>query len=66
MTFKFIKKITQAILKNNDQKDLLTLANGQVVSIGENGISVFKSQAHHDQYTTDITCKQDPKFVKFF
>lgn len=65
MPFQFIKNITQAVLKNNDQKDLIELNNGQIISIGTNGLSLFDSKEHHDKYTTEISCRKDPIFVKF-
>lgn len=57
-----IKKRT---LKNGDLKDLIYLENGQILSIGSNGVSLFQSIKHHDEYTTDINCRQDPVFVKY-
>lgn len=58
-----IKKRT---LKNGDLKDLIYLKNGQILSIGSNGVSLFQSIEHHAEYTTNISCRKDPVFVKYF
>jgi hypothetical protein len=61
----FTISIKTTILKNGDFKDLVYLQNEQVISIGQNGLSLFDSQEHHDKYTTDINCKRDPIWIKF-
>jgi hypothetical protein len=58
-----IKKRT---LKNGDLKDLIYLENGQILSIGSNGVSLFQSIEHHDEYTKCIMTKKDPVFIKYF
>jgi len=57
-------EVQTTVLKNGDAKDLIIIEGGEVLSIGEKGISLFDSKEHHDIFTTDIKCNNYPIFVK--